>query len=100
MQTDNQEQFRYLKAKEKVQKLKGFYANLITYCLVIPCLVYINLRFVPDFHWFYFPILGWGMGLLFHGMEVYNYNPFLGKDWEQRKIKSLMEEEENRSKWQ
>jgi hypothetical protein len=88
----NKEQ-KYLRAKERVEKMKGFYANLISYCIVIPFLIFINLRFVPHFHWFWFPIAGWGIGLVFHGMEAFNYNPLLGKDWEQRKIKEFMEKE-------
>ena len=27
---------KYLRAKERVEKMKGFYANLISYCVVIP----------------------------------------------------------------
>lgn len=101
MESSNSEERRYLKAREKVKKIKGFYANLITYCCVIPILIYINLRFVPDFHWFWFSVFGWGMGLSFHAMDAFSYNPFLGKDWESKKIKQLMEEEEKlKSDWE
>jgi hypothetical protein len=33
------------------------------------------------------------MGLVFHFLEVNNYNIFLGKNWEDRKIKEMMENE-------
>jgi two-component system LytT family sensor kinase len=89
----NKEQ-QYLRAKKQVDKLKGFYANALSYCIVIPSLIFINLRFVPEFYWFWFPMFGWGMGLAFHAMDAYNYNPFLGKNWEENKIKEMMEEEE------
>ena len=32
---------KYLQAKKQVDKLKGFYANAITYCIVIPILIFI-----------------------------------------------------------
>ena len=46
-------------------------------------------------HWFWFPIFGWGIGLTFHFLEVNNYNIFLGKNWEDRKIKEMMKDDKN-----
>ena len=93
MYTDDLENSKYVRAVEKVEKLKEFYQNLASYCIVIPFLIFINLRFSPGFHWFWFPIFGWGMGLTFHFLEVNNYNIFLGKNWEDRKIKEMMDDE-------
>ncbi len=93
MYSEDLENSKYVKAVEKVEKLKEFYQNLASYCLVIPFLIFINLRFSPQFHWFWFPIFGWGMGLVFHFLEVNNYNIFLGKNWEDKKIKELMDKE-------
>ena len=93
MYNNDLENSKYVKAVEKVEKLKEFYQNLASYCIVIPFLIFINLRFSPGFHWFWFPIFGWGMGLAFHFLEVNNYNIFLGKNWEERKIKEMMDEE-------
>ena len=87
------EEKRYLKAKERVEQIKGFYGNLISYSLVIPFLWWINYR-TTDFLWAFFPTFGWGIGLFFHGMEAFGYNPFLGKNWEEKKIKELMEKED------
>ena len=93
MYTEDLENSNYVKAVERVEKLKEFYQNLASYCLVIPFLIFINLRFSPGFHWFWFPIFGWGMGLVFHFLEVNNYNIFLGKNWEDKKIKEMMDKE-------
>jgi hypothetical protein len=84
---------RYLKAKEKVKAVKDFYTNLITYCIVIPFLWWLNLR-TTDFLWAFFPTFGWGFGVLAHGMEAYGYNPLWGKRWEERKIQELMDKED------
>ncbi|WGH75818.1 2TM domain-containing protein [Tenacibaculum tangerinum] len=94
MNTQNLENSKYVKAVERVEKLKEFYQNLISYCLVIPFLIFINLKTYARFQWFWFPMIGWGIGLIFHYLEVHNYNLFLGKNWEERKIKELMKEEE------
>ena len=89
------ENSKYVRAVERVEKLKEFYQNLASYCIVIPFLIFINLRFSPGFHWFWFPIFGWGIGLTFHFLEVNNYNIFLGKNWEDRKIKEMMNDDKN-----
>lgn len=87
------ESSKYLRAVERVEEIKGFYSSLIAYCIVIPFLMYINFEFVPQFHWFWFPMFGWGIGLVFQGFKAFMYNPFLGKDWEDRKIQEYMNED-------
>ncbi len=84
---------RYEKAKERVKAIKGFYGNLTAYCIVIPILIFLNYS-TNSFPWAIFPTLGWGFGLLAHGMEAYGYNPLWGKSWEEKKIRDLMDNEE------
>lgn len=84
---------RYQKAKERVEAVKGFYGNLIAYCIVIPCLAILNYN-TTSFPWVIFPILGWGFGLLTHGMEAFGYNPILGKNWEEKKLRELMDKDD------
>ncbi len=83
---------RYQKAKERVEAIKSFYGNLVSYCIVIPILAYINLK-TTSFPWVIFPALGWGFGVIAHGMEAFGYNPIFGKSWEERKMKEYMEDE-------
>jgi hypothetical protein len=85
----------YLRATEHVKKLKGFYGNLISYCFVIPFLIFINLSYGSKFQWFWFPLLGWGMGLTLHAMEIFGY----GKSWEERKINEILKKDNQNSKW-
>ena len=42
------------------------------------------------FMWFLFPMFGWGLGLMFHAMDAFDWNPFLGSNWQEKKIKELM----------
>jgi len=99
MTTQTQESYiedkRYVKAKEKVQAIKGFYSNVLSYTIVIPILAFINYR-TTDFPWVIFPMFGWGFGVVAHGMEAYGYSPFTGKRWEERKIREFMEKEESK----
>ncbi len=86
---------RYVKAREKVEAIKSFYGNLGAYLVVIPFLAWLNWQTTSyDFPWVIFPAMGWGFGVLMHGMEAYGYNPLWGKRWEERKIRELMEKDE------
>lgn len=96
-QTDYIEDKRYERAKERVQKLKEFYSNLYSYVIVIPILAYINYR-TTSFPWAIFPALGWGFGVVAHWYEANGRQPFLGKGWEEKKIRELMQEDEQRFK--
>jgi hypothetical protein len=99
METNQLELENYQKAKKRVKELKGFYTHLASFVLVISFLAFINLRFSPKHIWFYWPMIGWGIGLLFHGIAIFNFLPFFGKEWEEKKIKELVEKEK-KSKWQ
>lgn len=85
----------YFRAKKRVEELKGFYGNLISYCCVIPILIFINLKFSPHFHWFWFSAAGWGFGLIMHAFKVFGYS----SNWEERKIKELLERNKNTKSW-
>lgn len=84
---------RYQKAKERVEAVKGFYGNLVSYLIVIPFLIWLNTR-TSDFPWVIFPMLFWGIGLVTHGLEAYGHNPLWGKRWEERKIREFMEKDD------
>lgn len=90
---ENLKDFRYERAKEKVERYKAFYSSLLSYCIVIPILAYINYH-TSSFPWVIFPAIGWGIGLVACWMNASGYNPILGRNWEERKIKELMEDRE------
>ena len=74
------------KAQKRMKEIKKFYSNLISYCIIIPFLVILNLTKNPDKIWFHYVMLGWGIGLITHGMRVFA----IGSTWEEKKIKELM----------
>jgi len=94
MELNLTEQERYYQAKKRVEAIKGFYGNLIAYVIFNGFFLILNLLTSPNELWFYWPLLGWGVGVLFHGMKVFNYSPFLSKDWEERKLKEFIEDQE------
>ncbi len=91
---------KYQEAKERVKEIKGFYGHLFSYIVVNGFLLFINLYFSPKHLWFFWPMMGWGIGLLFHAFGVFDIFPFLGKDWEQKKIDEILEKEKETKKWE
>jgi hypothetical protein len=92
MKPENTQKQGYKNAQKRVKDLKGFYIHLTIYCLVISVLTFINLKFEPHFHRFWFSALGWGIGLLSHWLKVFGFNLFsFGKNWEEKRIKQIIE---------
>ncbi|WP_282162754.1 2TM domain-containing protein [Ulvibacterium marinum] len=94
---------KQIKAKKRVEELKGFYWHLASY--VVVNLFISTMKIVRDMGdgeafgetfwdfgtfavWFF-----WGIGLAFHAMKVFSYNPFFSKEWEERQIQKYMEED-------
>jgi hypothetical protein len=89
----------YKSVKKQVKEMKGFYMHLTVYVLIIIMLMVINLATDATYLWFLWPAFGWGIGISMHGLGVFKLTPFLGSNWEQRKIQELLEKEKS-AKWQ
>ncbi|MEP2937243.1 MAG: 2TM domain-containing protein [Gilvibacter sp.] len=90
------DQQKFLRAKERVEDLKKFYTNLMWFCIIIPVLAAINYYTNGfGYMWFLWAAFGWGIGLLFQAIKAFRLSPMFNKDWEDRKIKEFMNEEEN-----
>jgi hypothetical protein len=92
------EKSAYLKAQKRMEDIKGFYGHLMSYIIVNSGLAVLNLITYPEYWWFLYPTIFWGVGLGVHAMAVYNFVPFLGKDWEEKKIQEIIEKEKAK-KW-
>jgi hypothetical protein len=85
---------KYEKAKKRVEELKKFYGNLFTYAVINVILIIINLVTSPGSLWFYWVTIFWGIAVLLHASRVFVFRgKFLGEEWEEKKIKEIMEKE-------
>jgi len=82
----------YEEAKERVQEIRGFYWHLATYLIMNGFMFLLNWWTSPGHWWFFWPLVGWGIGLAFHGASVFIENGPFGKAWEERKIREMMGE--------
>ena len=86
------ESMAYERASRRVKDLKKFYSNLISYCLVIPFLIFINLRFSSAYYWFWWPMLGWGLGLILNAIKVFG----ISNNWEEKQIQKILNKQNSK----
>ncbi len=84
------------RARRRLVSEKGFYVHLVTYVLVITGLFIINALTGLGRWWFVWPAIGWGIGIAVHALSTFGLIGLLGRDWEERRLKELMEEERRR----
>lgn len=90
---------KYSRAKHRVSLIKKFYTSLISYAIFIPAFAALNYYINEWSHpWFLWAAFGWGIGLFFQGMKAFRWFDFLGKEWEEKKLKEFMEEEERKNR--
>jgi len=91
---------KYLRAKERLSVIKKFYGNLGSYVVFIAFLAGLNYYTNGwSYMWFLWAAFGWGIGLVVQALKVFGMSTFLGKNWEERKIREFMEEEEQQNRW-
>jgi len=94
------------KVRKKVKAMRGFYKHLMAYIGVNVFLLIIKLiNLEADenfFTWATFSTaICWGIGLFFHWYSVFGADIVLGKSWEERKIKEMMERKDTTTnKWE
>lgn len=97
--SNNLDQYRLERAKKRVKAISGFYRHLIVYLLVNVFLIALK-SFSLDGDEKFFSLetfataFFWGIGLAFHALGVFSENVLFGREWEERKIREIMEKEQ------
>jgi hypothetical protein len=92
---------REIAIRRRVHRLAEFYQHCLTFVVVISGLWALNAYYVwggyvPDrwvSWWAVWPTFGWGIGLVAHGLSVLPVWGFFSTEWEERKVRELMERE-------
>ena len=77
-------------AWRRVQALRAFYTHLSIYAIVNFILLLTDLA-TPGDPWFFYPLLGWGLGLGLHAAQTFERLPWFTPDWEKKKVEELIE---------
>ncbi|NAS11601.1 2TM domain-containing protein [Poritiphilus flavus] len=99
----------YLRAKKKVDRIKGFYRHLGIYIVINLVLLGLKVYFfkiVPNdnfsesfVYWLDWNIIStpiiWGVAIIIHGLVAFQHAFTFIDRWEDRKIRKFMDEDQN-----
>lgn len=95
MKPEHDHSNKYLRAKERVEHIKKFYTSAMMFVIFIGFLAALNYYTNQwRYMWFLWAAFGWGIGLFFQAAKAFDWNPLLGRNWEERKLKEFMEKDE------
>ena len=77
-------------AFNQVRKLKGFYIHLAQYVLVVALLAVINALTTPNHWWVQWVVMGWGVGVFFHWLEISERFGLFGSKWEKEQVEKRL----------
>jgi transcriptional regulator with XRE-family HTH domain len=77
-------------AFNQVRKLKGFYIHLAQYVLVVALLAVINALTTPNHWWVQWVIMGWGIGVFFHWLQISERFGLFGSKWEKEQVEKRL----------
>jgi hypothetical protein len=83
---------RYWEAKKRVKAKKEFYRHLGTYLVMSAFFFLLNAVTSFGNWWFYWPMLGWGLAVLFHYVDVFGIPGMdpMSPEWEEKQIREEM----------
>jgi transcriptional regulator with XRE-family HTH domain len=73
-----------------VRKIKAFYIHLTQYVVIVGALAILNLFTMPSYPWILWVAGGWGVGVVAHGLRVFNRVPFLNGAWERQQVEKYL----------
>ena len=82
-------------AKRHVNRKLGFLLHLAIYAVVNAGLIDLEFPVTPHRPWALAPLLGWGIGLLFHALSMFLNAP--GARWKQRLVENEMNHNRQRN---
>lgn len=98
----------YLKAKQKVDRIRGFYIHLTSYVIVNIAIstwkIIRNLNNGETFSEAFFDFstfivwIAWGIGVVFHALAVFSSIMPFARQWEDKKLNQFIIEEEEKLK--
>ena len=77
-------------AFNQVRKLKDFYIHLANYVLVIAVLTVVNALTTPNRWWVQWVIIGWGIGVFSHWLEISERFSLFGSKWEKEQVEKRL----------
>ena len=90
----------YKRARKKVKEKKEFYQHLTSYMVMGVFFYVLNMMTSFGSWWWYWPVLGWGIGVAMHYFQVFGL-PGVGRfdeEWEEKQMKKELKQLNSRNK--
>lgn len=82
---------KFIKARQRVQELTGFWVHFTVFALVMALLFVINATSDASTDWWVqWPLMGWGIGIAAHAWGVFAHMPDLIARWQHRKLRQII----------
>jgi 2TM domain len=87
----------YQQARERAKEIQGLYIHLLVYAVINTGLFLINwlTRGADGGWWFWWPLLGWGVGVAIH--VVVTFVPVFSSEWAERRAERMLGRRNHRS---
>ncbi|WP_339724140.1 2TM domain-containing protein [Maribacter stanieri] len=94
------ENTKYIRAKERIEEIREFYGKVASAIVTVLIVAAINY-YLNEWRnaWFLWVVFGLSISLFFKANKIFNLNPFIGRDWEERKTQEFLRQEENAQRW-
>ncbi len=73
-----------------MRDIKGFYQPAIAFAFIGGIMLILNLITNPEHFWAKWPVFGWGIGVLVHGLNVFETVDIFGPKWEKRQVEKRL----------
>lgn len=103
---NSEEEFELQKmANKKVLKLKAFYSHAFVYAIGMIIFILkeyagLPLNFLPIKYINCFVMIIWTTAFLVSAVDLFASFKIFGEEWEERKVKSILEKKEKTQKWE
>ncbi|WP_220100168.1 2TM domain-containing protein [Alteromonas antoniana] len=77
-------------ALERVRDLKAFYTHLMVFVVSTALMFVVNLMVSPWYLWAVWALVGWGFGIMVHGIAVFETFSIFGPKWEKKQVEKRL----------
>lgn len=90
----------YENAKNTVIRIKKFYKHLLIFSIINLLIIYLNISSLDENESYFqfenfITFTFWGLGLLAHGLATFYPNFIFSDEWEENKIKEILNRNKN-----
>lgn len=101
----DRQEFDFRIARKKVMKLRSFYVHAFIYSIALVIFILknyyaVSLDFFPFKYLNYIVMIIWSALFVSSAVDIFAYNKIFGKEWEERKMRDILDKRQKQQKWE